>query len=365
MTKKDFLDFICYMYFHRNYDDTVALVRLILLNMQTIFYWCFGNTFSYYLDYFKYNLLGLKKTNFDELDEAMILKMKIDAMSNKIIVMKREFDEMSAPEIDLTKTVLAADLEAFNKQLADAEALEQTKLNLLRFAHMERKQIIENETDEELNASFNTILDPTLFARKGRYPLRTEAQFREQFREDMQRLWDELFLKIRTYFFGPKKIYYVEDVEEQMRIDACSYDMQLAMEMLYREITEMRNQKPKYNYPHLNEFDQLSPLEEWFEDWFEANYDGMVKCIFTFFDYYIWILFPIVFVMGIIIFLHCCLGLYSVYVDYYYKNPLNIFDRYAMYPAVFVSQYLWFILLSLSIFFFSVPYIYIIWIIFL
>lgn len=370
MTKRDFLDFICYINFNRNYDETVALVELFLLNMQTIFYWCFGNTFSYYLNYIKYKILGIE----DVMNTKMINSNNINfEKSNKFKVQFDDFRNLFSSKKTLNLdseqlfndnlSILMIDKKEYEIKLELIKAaIEDYKLKIA-IAKAEKEEIIAAETDD--SKTFNTsikvdLVKPTVS--KGRYPLRTAEDFNNRLREDLNDMLQAEINRIKTYFFGPTVIDYVGEIEEELRLNALVVKQDSIINESERQIRKLTEVPITMN---INNIEKLSSFEEWFEEWFEINQNGLVKFVFTFLDYYIWILFPFFFFMSLIIFLHCCLGLYSVYVDYYYKNPINIFTRYAMYPAVFILQYLWFILMSIFIFILCVPYIYIIWIIFL
>jgi hypothetical protein len=76
---------------------------------------------------------------------------------------------------------------------------------------------------------------------------------------------------------------------------------------------------------------------------------------------YKWFLLPLILYIIIIYLLHTLLGLYSVYVDYFQKNPSHIDSYRAAIPAVFIFYLLLFIFTSLIFFFFNLYLIYLIW----
>ena len=99
-------------------------------------------------------------------------------------------------------------------------------------------------------------------------------------------------------------------------------------------------------------FDDLEALLD------SENFDDFIE---TFFNYSTYFFLPIIiYIFGIYI-LHGLGGFYSVYVDYFQKNPSHIDSYRAAIPAVFIFYLLLFIFTSLIFFFFNLYLIYLIW----
>ena len=96
----------------------------------------------------------------------------------------------------------------------------------------------------------------------------------------------------------------------------------------------------------IKESDRSSDL---FIDQFDFTY--LFEMFPDFFSIYIWLFFILVFYCSIIYIFHGILGLYSVYVDYFQKNPSHIDSYRAAIPAVFIFYLLLFIFTSLIFFF--------------
>jgi hypothetical protein len=78
-----------------------------------------------------------------------------------------------------------------------------------------------------------------------------------------------------------------------------------------------------------------------------------------------WILFPIFLYFSFIYMLHAILGLYSVYVDYFQKNPLHMSTLRALLPGMFIFYLIMFIFSSLFFFALILYLHHILWFLFL
>lgn len=78
-----------------------------------------------------------------------------------------------------------------------------------------------------------------------------------------------------------------------------------------------------------------------------------------------WVLFPILFILGSIVFLHAIFGLYSVYVDYFQKNDFHIGFMTPFLPIYGFYVIVFFIILSYFLFCTTLYYIYILWFIYI
>lgn len=102
------------------------------------------------------------------------------------------------------------------------------------------------------------------------------------------------------------------------------------------------------------------------DDFFEQyDFSDLFEQLLEFFYIYKWFLLPIVLYFILIYVLHCILGLYSAYVDYFQKNPDHFQSPRAFFPAIFFFYLLIFIFFSLIYFFFLLYLHYILWFLFI
>jgi hypothetical protein len=101
-------------------------------------------------------------------------------------------------------------------------------------------------------------------------------------------------------------------------------------------------------------------------DWIsESDLNFLLEIVIEFFYIGKWILLPICLYFSFIYMLHAILGLYSVYVDYFQKNPDHSSAIRAFLPAMFIFYLILFIFSSLIFFSLSLYLHYILWLLFL
>jgi hypothetical protein len=100
-------------------------------------------------------------------------------------------------------------------------------------------------------------------------------------------------------------------------------------------------------------------------DFFEQyDFINLFEQLIEFIYVYKWFLLPIFLYFVLIYILHCVLGLYSAYVDYFQKNPDHFQSIRAVFPAIFIFYFLIFVFFAL-IYFFIILYLhYILWFLF-
>lgn len=101
-----------------------------------------------------------------------------------------------------------------------------------------------------------------------------------------------------------------------------------------------------------------------FIDQFDFTY-LLVDFIPEFYLIYIWIFFFFLFFFALIYMIHAILGLYSVYVDYFQKNPDHVDSFRGFIPMLFIVYFLIFIFFALFYFGCLVYLSYLLWFLFL
>ena len=110
----------------------------------------------------------------------------------------------------------------------------------------------------------------------------------------------------------------------------------------------------------IKESDRSSDL---FIDQFDFTY--LFEMFPDFFSIYIWLFFILIFYCSIIYIFHGILGLYSVYVDYFQKNPDHIESFRGFLPMFFIVYFLIFIFFGFFYFCFLAYSYYLLWLLFI
>ena len=97
----------------------------------------------------------------------------------------------------------------------------------------------------------------------------------------------------------------------------------------------------------------------------ECDFDKILVFYIEFKYYHFWMILPFMLLLGYIFALHAFFGLYSVYVDYFQKNPDHFYSYRGFIPALCIFVYLCFLILSLIFFFSSTYLLYITWFLFI
>jgi hypothetical protein len=110
----------------------------------------------------------------------------------------------------------------------------------------------------------------------------------------------------------------------------------------------------------IKETDRSSDL---FIDQFDFTY--LFEIFTEFSSIYIWLFFLLIFYCIIIYILHSILGLYSVYVDYFQKNPDHVESFRGFLPMLFIFYFFIFVFFGFFYFCFLVYFYYLLWLLFI
>lgn len=110
----------------------------------------------------------------------------------------------------------------------------------------------------------------------------------------------------------------------------------------------------------IKESDRSSEL---FIDQFDFTY--LFEIFPEFCSIYIWLFFVLVFYCIIVYIFHSILGLYSVYVDYFQKNPDHVESFRGFLPMFFIFYFLIFVFFGFFYFCFLVYSYYLLWLLFI